>query len=352
MARRKTIIEDDGPEDVIRPSARPINGRHVEFPGEDDDVTRILRDGGDEELRLKLVRVTANGESFVAWLTPVGDSGVDESQIQEKWGGGHYVVKVYKGGIARGSRPLLIEALPSAARENPSGGVSSDIRALLDASARREQMLMDLVINRKTEVTPVSEILQGVAAIQNMTGQREGSVELFLKGLEMGRTLNGNDDKDGGWQSVVKDLMPILPALLGGKPVAAPTAPAKEAPAQLEAHALTNEKEQLAPLIGYLKTQALAGADPGAFAHIAVMNRSNPMYQPLLAFVLQSSFEQIQALDVELAREPHLTWFRALVDGLRSGIEEADRMEADPVGETGDTGNVVPHAGSRKTRRG
>jgi hypothetical protein len=90
--------------------------------------------------------------------------------------------------------------------------------------------------------------------------------------------------------------------------------------------------------IGALKDKAKKGKDPGFWVDYILENEEEPGCAAIMFAIRQgATFEQLLAIDPEIAQNPQLTfWFRQVYDGLHGDM--------DTGGESGNIGNPVPDA--------
>lgn len=341
--KRRTIVEEEIPEGEVLDGQEPVN----EF----DLALEQVQDLEAMNAILEQYGVQENGQNFKVFKVVDGvqryvfeQATLDEAFIQRERGGGNYIARFFHNGKYKKSIPVFIEDLPESAHKENGNGTGHQ--------AFLEKMLMALILkeNNNSGSTPsLTDLTAALANMDQLRGKQENAIDTLIKGIEMGKSLDGG----GGsldWKTellrLAKDNLPGVVDVIqqgiaakNGQPQPVPVAMRPGTP--VEANPPSEEQQvalMLKHAIGVLKSQFMMGLDGESALALILANAGNPQYQSIIRQFLVMSFDELVALDADIGKEPFNTRFRFVHDGLRSAVSEADQVDDDP--ERG-PGNVV-----------
>lgn len=334
-----------------------VNGRarEVDYPLDDSSGERLRQarqNFGQGGLKIKVYKINERGGEDFCYVTE-GD--VDEVLIQRRWRGGQYVAKYYVNEVYRDRIQFgIAEPIAEASGAAVPSGVDLQIKLM----QQQNEFLMNLLLkNQNSERTPVTELVHAMSELKTLQGGTESNVDMVMKCIELGRTLNGAGE-ESPLMEILKLVAPtVAPQIISGlmrKPAEGPSggmadASAKAIPAKtVEASEVaTPEQEQsLKLLFAYLKKKSVVGSDPELYIAYVLDNGELPDFQMLVSKVRSESFEEFVKLDSEIGKEPHVKFFRAIYDGLRSAFEQGNFVELDSSRKSGNGGDTGGHAKS------
>jgi hypothetical protein len=351
--KRTTTVTEEIPEGEVLAGEEPVSEFDLSLEQVQDleAMNAVLEDYGIEESvrNFKIFKVVDGVQRYV-----FEHPSLDEAYIQRERGGGNYVARFFFHGKYKKSIPVFIEDLPESAK--PNGNVNGNSH-----QAFLEKMLMALILkeNQSSNGSPsVTELTQALANLDGLRGKQESTVDLLIKGIEMGRTLDGG----GGsldWKSellrLAKDNLPGVVGVVqnaiaakNGQPVAVPVPGNTNPPVEVD------EGQQMALMlkhaIGVLKSQFMMGLDGESALQLILANIANPQYHGIIQQFLLLSFDELVALDADIGKEPFNSRFRFVHDGLRSALSETDPVDSDPGGGPRDVVNIGRDGKSSKIR--
>lgn len=364
MANRRTIrtVTTELPQaDNEERDFLPERGRVFEHDSAEDEIAALSGEGPDSgRVTMKLYRIISGDPQFLTadFNPPAGNI---EGHIQDCYpDGGKFFIKYFFNGLfKKNSQVFNIAAKPKeAGAVAPAQSAGSTVETML-----REQnaMLMKLVLDGRSQATPISELLAGMGALDQLRGG--GSQSNMLELIKLGMTLSGKEPEDDSFMSVIKTIAPqILPGVVAsltqkpGMPIPEkvdlPAVPSSPAAMMSEAEMKSQQAAALRPLFAYLKAQAVSQSDPTLQVAWAEDNYRLPMVQELIVFVQNTTWEEILAIDPEVKKEPYATYFKSLFDGLRSAFAPENPMAVDTARSGGNKKNANGHAGTGAPGRG
>jgi len=314
-------------------------------PGE--EVVQSIIDGlGPGDIKIKISKWGPKGAAYC--FSTEGE--IDEDFIQAQFGGGRYSGKIFVDGMFRKAFTLNIADRIA----NPANGSGVGV-ADLQFRMMQEQinMLKELLLRGNgQQATPLGELASAMKTMHELNGGGVGekAMDLFMKGLEVGRA---GGDKDS-WPEIIKESLPLLEGFLMQRRAAQPQQQTTQQAAQPVTQSLPSkagsdsQKEKLRGVITYLKQKATVGADPGFFVEWVGINCEQAEYQEVIRFILASEFSALTDIDPEIGKPPLVKFFRDLYDGLRSSFGPEDSVEMDTGGAGGNGGNASGNGGTGK----
>lgn len=249
---------------------------------------------------------------------------VDEPYIQNQYpqGGRFLVVEFNANGEQINSDHVDIEAKPlTAGTVQPNGnGHHSEIAMLRDELTFSRNMILNMIQgmfnSKQNNQTPVSELVQGVQAIHQLSGTGKDPVELLVKGIELANKFGGNNG-GGDWKSdlvsAAKDVLPAAVQMLGNS-----RQPERIVSAMPVNTALPNPTPagMLKEGLTWLKSRIIAGQMSPDFAAemLIQFGSSDPRYQPILVTAIQGNIDNFITVDPDIANEPYRGWFTAAIN--------------------------------------
>lgn len=197
----------------------------------------------------------------------------------------------------------------------------------------------------KEEKSELDRLRETAAVIKEFSGDGKAG------GIETGWDALATVGKEA-----IEKFSPIVGGMMGVKPPAVATVMTPRAPAPLPVPQLRSADVPVTPVnpdddlqkwlaaqIGFFKTKAQAGKDPGFWVDYIFENAEEPGCQAILYAVRQgATLENLLSFDPEIAQNPQLTlWFREVYTSVRSEV----LRDMDSGGEGGDTGDVKPNGG-------
>lgn len=301
-------------------------------------VQQIIDSVGAGDVLIKVSKLSRTGAEYC--FSTEGE--INEDFIQEQFGGGRYLCKIFVNGIYR--KPFHLNIAER--RKNPDaphGGMADQTIQFL-----KEQIadLRSQLGNRNS--TPVGELADAMLKLQQLSGGGAGAnqsqMEWFMKGLEFARERT--TEKGDDWTGIVREAIPVVTEMMkntrgiksdnpGGNPPAQPQRALKE----------PDTSDLIRDGIAYLKKQALRGIDPILMVDLAAVNADDPKFEPVLHFALSSDVSALAAYDPDVIRPPLSKWFEQFLDGLRQAFTPADNVGMDSSRESGNNSDT-PQNGS------
>lgn len=300
-----------------------------------------------EDVIVKVQRETPTGREYCFRGTPseIDDETIRLYHAKQPYAHevGKYSLQVFVHGEPRNAFPVHIAPqIATPGTEKESGGFTQR-DFMLDFFQKQNERLerqLERLQERPQNQEPIGALADAMLKLRTLQGEQGPSVSLdtIMKAVELGRTLNPNGETD--WKplllEVVKDAMPTLQGLLG----ALATRNGGGGNPEQIAGGDVNEEAALRGVFQFLKKKCLAGSDPGLYIDVVVDNRDDPTYQKLIAAVRSRDFSAFTAIDAEVGKEPFLSFFRFIYDGLRRAFSGQNQVGADTGGESGNSGNA------------
>jgi len=332
----REIIDADEPQ-------LPITDQDA-VPGAELDqaeaLNEVLREFGPDEIKIKISKWTSSGSAYC-----FSTDKLDEEYIRDSFGGGKYSARIFVNGNYKQTIPLVIAEPIN--RTNPQIAPAPQIieRQSSDSGETKflREMILAMIGNR--QATPVGELTQAMRDLNMGGGGSDKLMEMFIKGMEMGRESGSSDDS---WKGIIKDVAKeALPMLSGMVPKNG------NLPAQIPAQTTPNPQEQQAMMqaqlkqgIEYLKAKCLKNSDPELYVAMVVDNADVPMYQPLIHAILTTEFSVFTTIDPAIANPPFRAFFEYIYNGIRSAFAQDDTVGMDTGREPGDRRDIDKNAGS------
>jgi hypothetical protein len=351
--KKKTTTVVEEPIDVNDvndgPTELDVNLEAVE---DTETLQTVLESFGETSVLLKVYRETTQGQEFCYPCQPP----LDEEFIQRNYGGGNFAIRIFIADRYRKTLKIKIAQKLQSANGSPSVDSQTDFL---------QKMILVMLQNNHAPAAQqpftLPDIVNTLAAIDNMRGKQESGMDLFLKGASFAKDM-GSDGGSGDWKDrlwgiadkVAPALAPALTNFFGNRgtppgqpPVVAGQPPQPPDPQQEQ----MVQQQQLIQGIAFLKQQFIAGLDPESAINWVVTNAAiNPQYQNIIRTVCNLEYAELAKLDPEIGTEPFFTPFHAFYDGLRSEFATSDPVDDDPGGISGDTGDTGNHGAVGKGR--
>lgn len=322
--KKRTIVDE------ILPDESPRNDNH------DTDIADLVI------VLSKVYRVNPNGKRAFSFQT---SEAVDEVLIQDRSpNGGSFAVFEYNASgevVNTATFDIEPKTVPSLSNSSSSSG-DIQVQMLMNELQWARGMVMQLLGNRNSEATPMSEIVSAIKDMHSMSGGNgKDPVELILKGMELANKSNGGT---GDWKteliSTAKEAIgPVLGALSQRQPPQQPIGEQQMIPA-------TTPDTIVREAIKWLKGKILFGLTPDLAVDWILQNGNDPQYQPILATALNGTVDNFIAIDVEIGNEPYRTWFTTAINLIKDAYAEQSANNSDLDGGTGNITNVAIDAKS------
>jgi hypothetical protein len=356
--KRKTTVEEEI-VDGVTGNEEPANDFDISMESVQD--VEMLNDvldqfGQRENVLFRIYKQTPNGNSFCYETTEY-----NVTFLQRERGAGIYTVRIFINGKFKKSITEVVES-PG----NTTGtGAGASGPATGDSHAQfLEKLLMVLITqqNGGNHVGPsLTDITQSLANIDALRGKQESGMEMFKQGMEMAKTMiDMTGGGAGDWKTELlrmgREAIPGITSIVQSRTTPAPavtTVPQGD-PVMINPEQMTDEQKKslLKQTIAYLKNQFIAGLPPESALDFIIANSQSAQYQAVIRAVMSYSFEDIEALDVELKPEqPFHAPFRFIYDGLRSQFTPVDPMDDDTGRDTGDDADIGNNVNSGATRK-
>jgi hypothetical protein len=326
MPRRKITEYVDGePEKIVVPDAA------------EESYEQFLSKWGRDGAKVRVYRMTPQGRQYCFVDTP---ENVDQEALRIYHAKqtfahetGSYQIEIEVNGETRPPFHILIAPQTSApgVPESASSGPMAQMFQMLQA--QNERLERQLSQMQQTTKEPIGEIADALLKLDQLRGgqQKELPLDSLIKAIQLGKEMGGGGETD--WTvkllDVVKDSMPALQGLFASM----------AARANGNGGVEMNEEALLKQGIAFLKKKALAGSNPELYVGVVVDNQEEPLYGRLIHKILETDFSAFAALDADIGRPEYEPFFRALYNGVRSCFIEANTVEADTGGASGNTGD-------------
>lgn len=292
----------------------------------------------------KVYHVNPNGKRSFSFQT--GEA-VDELMIQERSpnGGSFAVFEYNSSGEVVNSNAFDIEPKTTTSLTNPSATTHDvQVQMLMNELQWARGMMMQLLGNRNSEATPMSEIVSAIKDMHSISGNNgKDPVDMIIKGMELANKANGGS---GDWKteliSTAKEAIgPVLGALSQRQPQPQQTGEQQMIPAN------TNTPDVVVRnAIQWLKGKILFGLTPDLAVDWILQNGNDPQYQPILSSAVNGTVDNFIAMDTEIANEPYRTWFTTAIQLIKDAYAEQSANNSDMDGGTGNITNVTTDAKS------
>ncbi|MFA7334725.1 MAG: hypothetical protein WC130_10610 [Kiritimatiellia bacterium] len=377
MARREVIPEND-PEhfdDILSgDDARDLS---------EVKLDSVLTEIGGTDAEIKIYRADKPDGRECSYLFTQSADDADLTRIQDilrdEYGGGKFRVQVRRGGLLLANRALSVEAPKRAPnKERESGGIADMLAAIQESTRQQMDMMREQMYRQQQETMRYQlesakqqtelmarlfesgrqqsagpDILEVMLKAKELIAPpaKTDNMDVFLRGLEMGRDLGGNDDAlttairtFGG---TVGDVVarasqtPPAPVTLPAPP-GIPRQPQTPPPGETDMNLL-----QLLPYVNQLLRGAASGSDPNAYAVIVM--------DTVPEAVLRAWIVPDEAYN-KLVAHPSAAPYKAWLDAVRADVllylsdleltPDNDGTDAVPTGEpTGGAGGDSDDAG-------
>lgn len=358
----KTITEFDETPDGEEPGVVP-GSFDVDTPDESEALQEARQKFGPAEVKFKVYK-QEGGKGSAYCFTAQDD--IDETYIQENYGGGKYYVKVFVNNRYAEKHELLIAEKKMAG--NPSM-MDPNLQPRLDpnnieARMLREQMvfMQNMLLERakNPSQTPVGEMVEAAKAIASMgTAHKEDDgFDKMARMFEFFKSMSGGGG-ERSWQSELIStgkevaapiLREIIAKQMSGNSVPAPAPNPQMQVVPSGGETMIPPDTAIRQGIEFLKSRAMSGMDPELAVDWIVNNATDPMYQSFISNILSQPFESMQKLDVSLTQVPYEPWFRALYNGLKEAFsnEQSTPMAGDTERSTGNVTDITDNARAGK----
>lgn len=340
---KKTIIEEILPagsgDEPEGPTELDFNLEEVR---DTEKLFEVLEQFPDAGITVKIY-----DQSGAYRFTPPDPQHIDEELIRKRCGSGAFVGRVYVDGKYRQSIDIPIGEV------NPDPNEPSKPVAVDNHSQFLEKMLLTLLARENpapaAHVPSITELVTSLAGIDALRGKQESGMEMFIKGMTMGRDMSDSGGDFNWKQELFRLISTNAPALLTGvEAIVGGRLPTTPPPPTTPPATIPNPEPQEQPVnaemyykegISYVKQRLLAGMDPDTIINWVYDNRDVPTYQPFLTVILREPFEFFEKIDAEIGQEPFRSKFMAIHNGIRSLFNEEYEMGLDTGRDGGDTGN-------------
>ena len=335
----REIIDADEPQAIIT-NQDAVPGAELD---QAEALNEVLREFGHDEIKIKISKWTSSGSAYC-----FSTDKLDEEYIRDSFGGGKYSARIFVNGNYKQTIPLVIAEPIN--RTNPQIAPVPQIieRQSSDSGETKflREMILAMIGNR--QATPVGELTQAMRDLNMGGGGSDKLMEMFIKGMEMGRESGSGDDS---WKGIIKDVAKEALPMLSGMAVSAKQIPGQVQQAQPGTQPNPQDQQammqaQLKQGIDYLKAKCLKNSDPELYVAMVVDNADVPMYQPLIHAILTTEFSVFTTIDPAIANPPFRAFFEYIYNGIRSAFAQDDSMGVDTGGEPGDSRDANKNAGS------
>lgn len=343
--KKRTIVEEEIPEGQ-NAFDEPTNELDVNLESvlDTEQLHDVLEQFGiTEGILYRIYRQVPQGPPSFCYET----MDYSETFLQRERGAGMYLVRIFINGKFKKSIAVQVDA-PAAGTAPGTAPVTNPA----DAHSRfLEQMVLQLITNQSANGNhgpSLTELTGSLANLDALRGKQESAMDMFLKGVELAKTMIEAGGGGGGdWKTELlrmgREAIPGITSVVQSRlqtPPANPKPP--EQVTMINPDTLTDDQQKamLQQAITFLKGQFIAGLDPESALNFIIANSGNPQYQTIIKAVLKFSFEDITKLDAEIEQQPFNDCFRVIYDGLRSEFGGEDSVEDDSGRDSGDTTDV------------
>lgn len=322
----------------------------IDFDPAEESFGQFRSKFGTEGVLVKIYRRTPRGVQYCFSGVP---SEIDEEVVRlyhakqpyahEE---GQYSARCFVNGEGRDSFPILIGPQVAVPGSSDHGGMAQGRDGVLITYLERLEARIERMQSQERE--PLSSLADAMVKLQSLQPKTEMPLDQLMKAVELGKMISGGGSDSGEWGPIIKEALsqagPLLGALVSGLQK-------RQVGAIAEGETMgggQTEDFMLRQAFAFLKRKCLAGSDPGLYIDIILDNRDDATYQKLIHAVLNKEFSSFAAIDPEIGQPPFLAFFRFIYDGLRSAIEEQNKMAGDSGGESGDASDSPSDGGARK----
>ena len=347
-------------------------------------LEEIDADKSDIKYRVKIYRVVQGNQ---VWLFDAAPREYFLPTLRDEYGGGTFLVVVYKENRIFKKKRLMIEAKPKKVEDRPApttqenGAMFEVMRQMQEANRELLGQIATAVSQRPDPMASMMQAVAMMAQIKEVMGfgggqnavdpmkQFRDSISIAREMMEMAGGGGGHDTSDVLMKAIESfapmiakatekelDAMPSkTPALSSPtpfRPIAGPQSlPVKPAAPQPP----VGGPEMLIQMalkknMPMLMDKAAKGKDPGLYAEVVLDNIPESFFPQFVRFIAQPD-----ALDKMIAAYPpaaqYREWFAQLreailADGEESEEEEGseDEIPAGPLTQTGNEVNTPKHA--------
>lgn len=308
-------------------------------------------DDNDVKLKIKYFRVLPQ-KGRRAWLFDILPSELPVmDRIRDHYGDGTYQASVFKNGSLYRKFQFDVERpkFPvQPVKETGTSEISTVLAAIAEQNERQFQQLKELMLTRQAPVSgadPVSmmtAMLGAMVQMKNLVAPAQqsggmGSMELFIKGIEVAKELNSGD-RETNLLDVLNNIIksPIVEhAMASYGALPAPTAvnaavqklqppaqpkTAPSAPTNTGAETVKVPDMVIKQYINMLVQRAERGSDPELYADFVLDNAPENVIREHLAN--ETIIEDLSKLDPRVAQ--HKEWFTSLRDSLLAALTEGE----------------------------
>lgn len=337
----------------------------VKADPDEETIASIVESLGVENLRCRVYRQDTYGRP--RFVTSLPATYISEEFLQEKFGGGAYVVHFLneKGQYAK-SKTLRIEnpvdspAVEPASEkwmpqppENapPAEPGFGQMEMIREEMRSQKELMLELIrqIGNNNRNSTLNELAQAIAMLRETTAPPAGGasvvsemIGILKQGIEIGAS-GGVPEKS--WKDIAYDALKVAPAFLSqlrGAPEGGGTHPNGGEDPMIQ---------NLRAMIAYLKPKAMAHKDVGLWVDVVMDNREDPQWQPLLAYINVPYEVLAQKVDPELLDPRYRPWFEGLFMGIKNALTASQipgDVDSDGSGGDGDDASVDEEPGTNQ----
>lgn len=364
--------------DPLQPRGRDADDLDVggAAPGDaeplDAAIARVLAElGGDADASINVYAIRPGSRSGEFVDSFPADAFAGEAsflkRIRDEFGPGEYRIQLRDGTKFLVNRLVRIAPARERARGDDAAGVVAALSAVLEQHAKRTEDLLRTALAARA---PDSEdqVLARLKAMREVFGPIGGarsgadSIEVFLRGLTLGRSLEPSTGADTS-DVLLETVRTLGPALVraveqGNKRIAGPKARGAaspgarlapdDAPANAPANRGTPGEDAVSPgvrkLLEQLVDAAARDADPDLYAELTLDQVGAEAVQKLFA----AGDPVILLGNLEPRVLEHREWFAALQASLQAMLadETPDPIDAADTGLGGRDADAASHAGN------
>lgn len=252
---------------------------------------------------------------------------ISEAELQSLYGAGTYSIEThFENGQKRNDVYEIAEPPADQSRNNRPRSVEEIQIEMYKEQSKMNRDLLMAVLGRGSTQSTMQEIAQMWAIMQgSVPGATNGvdkMLDVLMKGMELGSKGSGEMDWKQMLVSTIKDVAPTVTQALAQHAL-----PNNGNGAPVNQPVPMNSEQMLKFGIQELKTRIIGGLPVGFAIEWAQLNANNPQYQPLIMAAVGKSFEELCAIDNELANEPYATWLKSFQTGVRSYIQHASETD-------------------------
>lgn len=348
---------------------------------EQDAIAELRGMGASSEYKFTVSRSAGRDGKAGGYCATYGVGELSLDAIREQFGGGKYAIRVTEASgryvtnrtveivdLPKANAPAIIAAAPAVptdmqglaaviAAMKPAAGGGQDMTQLLIAMMKSQTDQMLALMNRPQPAAPsLSDLLALINASKPKS--EDSSVDLLLKGLELGRSLDGGQSS---MMDVAREGLGLLGPLIQQQQAAPPRAraiPALPSPVAADGHGTneaaavrvtnpaTNQENAMLQQLAWLRqqlnaliAQASRQKNPELYAEVMLDNLP-PYITPeiiLERMSAENAIDQLAMLDGRVNQfRPWFEEFRkAVADLLTDTGEEEDEGEGEEEAPAG-----------------